>query len=811
MRAGNLDQAVAAYRKAVQASPDNANYKIALQRAMLAASRAHLDKAHEFEQTGSARGRARRVQAGERIRSEQPASRRRRSPSSIGRSASAIEAARPKPAIQALRERARAASAEPLLNPASREPLNLRFNNASLRDILNVDRRRAPASTSPTTATSPIAPTTVQLDGVTLEQALNQIMTMNQLSYKVLSERSIFVFPDTPPKHAQYDEQVDPDVLPVARRLDRADADPQHDHPAAGHRRAAGDRRQQDGEHDHRARHDARSCRSSRRSSSRTTSRAPRSSSTSRSSRSIASRAKNYGLNLSEYALGGDLLAGSRRRAARRPATGGTGAPAAPAPRARTPARRPAPSAVTSPPPFNLNTISRGVSTADFYLAVPTAIVRFLESDTHTKIIAKPQLRGAEGTKLTLNLGQQIPIVSTSYTPIATGGAGVNPLSSYQYKDVGVNIDMTPTRDARRRHPPRPDAREQLASGADIVGRRRQRPVVRPAHGDARGCGCATASRTCSPACCRTNDTKGVTGFPGRDPRADPQQLFCEQHTSERPDRHRDAADAAHRADARDHGSGSEADLHRLAAEPRHRRTAAADRAAAAGSRRRRAAAPAPAAGVRAERAGGSTPTGTAGAAARAAHSLGRAARLVAGAGHGRAAAADAADRAAAPPPPPPAPVAMPPPPPCRRTAPRATAGAAAGTAAAAPTPPAARRAVPTTSPGIGSAQVLISPPATTFRVGGGPYTVPLSITDASRLSTITLTLIFDPTKLRVRTVQEGSFMRAGGVAVDVHAAGQRQPRRHHAGARRRRDRRVRHRPARRDALRRDRAGHRRR
>ena len=29
--------------------------------------------------------------------------------------------------------------------------------------------------------------------------------------------------------------------------------------------------------------------------------------------------------------------------------------------------------------------------------------------------------------------------------PIAGGGAGVNPLSSYQYKDVGVNIDMTPT------------------------------------------------------------------------------------------------------------------------------------------------------------------------------------------------------------------------------------------------------------------------------------------------------------------------------------------------------------------------------
>src|SRR5436189_3987453 len=49
MRAGKLDEAVAAYRKAVQAAPDNSNYKIALSRAMQAASRAHLEKAREFE------------------------------------------------------------------------------------------------------------------------------------------------------------------------------------------------------------------------------------------------------------------------------------------------------------------------------------------------------------------------------------------------------------------------------------------------------------------------------------------------------------------------------------------------------------------------------------------------------------------------------------------------------------------------------------------------------------------------------------------------------------------------------------------
>jgi hypothetical protein len=61
---------------------------------------------------------------------------------------------------------------------------------------------------------------------------------------------------------------------------------------------------------------------------------------------------------------------------------------------------------------------------------------------------------------------------------------------------------------------------------------------------------------------------------------------------------------------------------------------------------------------------------------------------------------------------------------------------------------------------------VIISPPGTTLRIGGGPYTVPLSITNATGLSTITLTLTFDPARLRVRSVQQGSFMRTGGVDV---------------------------------------------
>src|SRR5436190_3036569 len=52
MRAGELDMAVAYYRTAVQADPSNATYKIALQRAMQTASRAHMERAKQYEQMG---------------------------------------------------------------------------------------------------------------------------------------------------------------------------------------------------------------------------------------------------------------------------------------------------------------------------------------------------------------------------------------------------------------------------------------------------------------------------------------------------------------------------------------------------------------------------------------------------------------------------------------------------------------------------------------------------------------------------------------------------------------------------------------
>jgi hypothetical protein len=62
-------------------------------------------------------------------------------------------------------------------------------------------------------------------------------------------------------------------------------------------------------------------------------------------------------------------------------------------------------------------------------------------------------------------------------------------------------------------------------------------------------------------------------------------------------------------------------------------------------------------------------------------------------------------------------------------------------------------------------AQITVTAPQE-FRVAGGPYTVPLTVANASRMSTVTLTVTFNPSVLRVRSVQEGTFLRQGNVTA---------------------------------------------
>jgi general secretion pathway protein D len=692
-RAGDWDAAVEHYRAAVQANPDRADYQIALERAMINASIRHLDQARVFEARGQFEDALREY----RRASEYDPTNRQIAGKAIEmerRLRDLAEAARPSTTVQQLQQAARQ-TPEPLLNPASREPIDVVFNNASLRDILssmgmsagiNVTYERDYQDRS----------YTVQLRGVTFEQALNQILAANQLFYKVINDRTIMVIPDNAQKRALYEEQVirtffisHADATEVAQILNgviripalavapqivanktnntitvRASANivqiiervvEQNDNPKAE------------------IVIDVQILEVNRR------------------------RTREFGIDLSEFAITGVF----------------------------SPETDPRTDDGLVPQPFNLNTITRGISTADFYLSVPAAVVRFLETDSETRLIAKPQLRGAEGQQILLNLGDQIPVPATVFTPIAGGGAAFNPLTSFNYKDVGVNVQMTP------RVTIEGDIIldlmvENSTLGASIniagqdlpsFGSRRVQTRLRLRDGES----------NLLAGLLREEDRRSMSGIPGLLRLPVLRNVF-----------------------AANNNRIEQTDIVMLLT-PRIVRTQELT-----------------ASDVSPIFIGSQQSLG-----------LGGPPPLI-------------APPAGTEPPAPvaPAPVLPPPAAPAQPAAPgtgvpvvppgsspipgttavpaapaQPTPGAAA-TPAGPPVPPAAGSppaAVPGTAVG---GQLILSPPGPEFRVGAGPYTVPVSISGASQLSSVSLTITFNPAALRVRAIQEGSFMRTGGAPV---------------------------------------------
>ena len=81
----------------------------------------------------------------------------------------------------------------------------------------------------------------------------------------------------------------------------------------------------------------------------------------------------------------------------------------------------------------------------DFMFSVPAITFSFIKDNTDAELLAKPQLRIAEGEKAQLVIGDRVPIpVTTINTQQAVGGTGVIPITSFQYQDVGIKIDMEP-------------------------------------------------------------------------------------------------------------------------------------------------------------------------------------------------------------------------------------------------------------------------------------------------------------------------------------------------------------------------------
>ncbi|MCL4811013.1 MAG: hypothetical protein KJ061_00945 [Vicinamibacteraceae bacterium] len=721
-RAMDWDAAVAHLTKAVQESPDRADYRIQLERAMIEASRVHFDRARAFEAADNLEAAV--LEYRKTIEYDPSNRQAMLKAAELDRTLrDRAEAARPKPAIETLRERARQQSQPPLINPASRAPISMTFEQATTQDILKAigeatginiafERDFRPQTTS------------IRLDDVTLEDALNQVLTLNQLWYKVINSKTILIIPDTQQKRAQYEDQV-------VRTFYISHADPQElSQSVSLLTRIAGVA-------------------------------VPPVVSVSKTANTITvrgtrgmveiidsiirandkpraeividveilevnrTRAKDYGLNLSQYQIGTIFSPES------------------------------APDSDGGSAPFNLNTITRGISAADFYMTVPSAVVKFLASDSMTRQIAKPQLRGTEGTKLTLNLGDEIPVPSTTFLPFATGGAASNPLTSFTYRSVGVNVEMTPrvtyedeiVLDIFVESSNLGDSVTIAGQSLPSFGSRKVSTRLRLREGES----------NLLAGLMREDDRRSLRGIPGIMNMPILRQLLSanEQSISQtdivmlltpRIVRTHELTEAdlapIHIGSQQNIGLTGTPQLFAPPEMPPAEGAPAPAVPPGVGPAPVTPLAP-PASPTGAAPAGAQPPPAAAPAGAPApgtAAPTGAQSTRPPGAGEVRV------PEGATP----------------RPTVPPGSSPVPGTTTA----PPAAPVEPSAPSEATRAAQLILSPPGTEFSLTGGPYTVPISLANASRVSVVTVTLLYDPARLRVRAVQEGSFLRQGGVQV---------------------------------------------
>ena len=412
---GEWDAAVAYYRAALSHDPSRVDIKIALQRATIAASTEHMARAKDLEaqEQWSAAAAEYRLAADLDPTNFLAAAKA----TAIERKLRAeLDALRPPSRMDALREQARQVPSMPtLIDPTV--PINLRMTNVSVREILTSIGTMAGINVTfveqPPINQQLIRSYSVDLQGESLETALGQVLNANQLTFKVINPRGILVYGADQNSRAAHD-----DVFVQVFYLSHVEAADMNQLLTTLTQQMQGARPQSQ----------------INKNTNAITVRATlpvlkvfeqviKANDKPKAEVMIdveilevnSQRVKEIGLNLSQYQLGFAL----------------------------SPETRPANTTETGAP-FNLNTISQGVSTADFYMTVPTALIKLLESDERTRVLARPQLRGQERAPLTLNLGEEIPVPQTTFAAQAAGGLASVPTTSFAYRTVGIVLNITP-------------------------------------------------------------------------------------------------------------------------------------------------------------------------------------------------------------------------------------------------------------------------------------------------------------------------------------------------------------------------------
>src|SRR5467141_2534522 len=410
----DYNAAFAFYEKAAKKDPYNSAYKIKLNRVRFEASERHVKHGVELRKQGDLQGAAAEFQRAQAIDPSSPvADQELRSTVEMiaEKNRAADEAAEPpaNPNETAL------ASMPPELKPLSRAPINLKMSDDA-KVIFDTIGKLA-GLTVIYDPDFPARRISVELNNVTLEQALEIVQLESKAFVKPVTENIIFVIPDQPQKRRDYEEQVVKTIY-LSNTFQPQDIT----EIMTGLRQLLDLKRIQQ----------------------------------LNSQNAIIVRDTPDKLLLAEKIIRDidkakpEVVVQVEVLEARTDRLRDLGIlPGQTATIAINPNNSTTSSSTTTTAATTLNQL-RHLNATDYVVTLPSLTANAVLSDTSTKIIQNPEVRSVDGQTAKLRIGDRIPIATGSFSSglgIAAGAAGgINPLvnTQFTYLDVGVNIDLTP-------------------------------------------------------------------------------------------------------------------------------------------------------------------------------------------------------------------------------------------------------------------------------------------------------------------------------------------------------------------------------
>ena len=414
----DYDAAFVFYQKAVKANPYNAGYKIKLNAIRFEASQKHVKAGVELRKKGDLQGAATEFQRAQTIDPASPVADQelRATVEMIAEKNRAADAAAEPPSDpneQAL------ASLPPEIKPFSRAPINLTMSDDA-KIVFNTIGKLA-GLTVIFDPDFPARRIKVELNNVTMEQALEIVNMESKTFVKTVTENIIFVIPDQPQKRRDYEEQV-VKTFYLSNTVQPQDLT----EIVTGLRQLLDVKRIQQ----------------------------------LNSQNAIIMRDTPDKLQLAEKMIRDidkakpevvvqvEVLEARSDRLRDLGILPGQTASISINPNTTSSSSSGSSSGLTNTP-ITLNQL-RHLSGNAYDVTLPSLTANAVLTDTNTKIIQNPEVRSVDGQTAKLRIGDRIPIATGSFSSgigIAGGTAGgINPLvnTQFTYLDVGVNIDLTP-------------------------------------------------------------------------------------------------------------------------------------------------------------------------------------------------------------------------------------------------------------------------------------------------------------------------------------------------------------------------------